>query len=653
MSSPISPKIVVAARFCAPDDFDQKKLALYVNKNIDRVGYADLNGLYGKVHQALIDKGMTPASINNINPTFTNYLDSFERKNDQIVIDLRITNFSVFFKTIALLKQRYSDLSIFLVIGNPLDYYNTFCHSRNNQARINSSRYYYKYELYRLDKLLYPLQNICGEGNFILSSSTQRVENEKNLFSYLGLEYPEHLAALPFPSSFEGHELNRFSGLPTWLDLFGFEKWREAIAEWESAKNLGRSRSLPIDNFLELYKVLNKHSRFVKLKYPELLKVLDQSTIDTFSSLNDYNPLSSQYIKSFINFIPPEKRRDIKKSFRILRRGLPEFYIPLFAGLDDDGAIEVGDDLSIPKCAVLTFTYNHEKYIAECLDSVANQQIDFPIEHIVVDDASSDNTAAIVSAYSARYPHIKPILFRSKPPNPIYPAFQCCKSKFVALCDGDDYFCDENKLKSQIDFLERNRDCHLAFHLTEVFYEDDTPSYVYSPGDIVPGATKSIYTLEDLLQGNLMQTSSVVYRWRFSDGLPPWFNANLQPGDWYWHLLHAELGNIGFIPRVMSRYRRHSSAVYASAEKGALSHRARYGMKELEMYQHCDEHFHFRYHDSFSRLATGVFANFTQTFSSTGNSELLDLATANYPAFAKDFLFNLEKVNKASVHTQE
>ena len=217
----------------------------------------------------------------------------------------------------------------------------------------------------------------------------------------------------------------------------------------------------------------------------------------------------------------------------------------------------------------------------------------------------------------------------------------------MALCDGDDYFCDPNKLRKQIALLDAYPDLALAFCLTEVFFEDGSPSYIYSPRRIT-GKEKPVYTLDDLLQGNLMQTSSVMYRWRFREGLPRWFRPTLVPGDWYWHLLHAELGQIGFIPQVMARYRRHAGSVYESADKkDTVGHRLQHGLKELEAYQHWDEHFHFKYHASLSQLAAGVFANFAQSFSNDGSSELLDRASVLFPDFARDFFAGLSNLPPA------
>ena len=130
----------------------------------------------------------------------------------------------------------------------------------------------------------------------------------------------------------------------------------------------------------------------------------------------------------------------------------------------------------------------------------------------------------------------------------------------------------------------------------------------------------------------------IMYRWRFRQGLPDWFDATLVPGDWYWHLLHAETGQIGYMRDHMSVYRRHSASLYSTAEKSHVEHRAAYGLEELRTYNVCNKHFKGRYYKDFCRLATGVFADFLQLYIETDDDTLLNRGIALCPDFAKDFL---------------
>ncbi len=313
----------------------------------------------------------------------------------------------------------------------------------------------------------------------------------------------------------------------------------------------------------------------------------------------------------------------------------------------DDCYTHIGEIQAKPLLTVLTMTYNQEKYIAQCMDSVLAQKTTFPVQHLVLDHHSQDATPHIVAEYAAKYPSIKPILLskRAWQAN-IYGLFARCHTTYVSLCDGDDYFTAPLKLQKQVDYLEKNPDCALCAHPVLVSYEDhDAEDYVYPPEEMLPRGTNAKYTIEDLLQGNLIQTNAVVYRWRFTEGLPSWFRADLIPSDWYWHLLHAEMGKIGFMPEIMSVYRRHRKALYHTTQISVVEHRKTHGMAELATYDAVNSHFRNKYFDGLARLADGVFVNFLETSIEEDDQSLLNNATEKFPLFAKHFLESMEQVS--------
>lgn len=293
-----------------------------------------------------------------------------------------------------------------------------------------------------------------------------------------------------------------------------------------------------------------------------------------------------------------------------------------------------------PLLTVLTLAYNQAAYIGKTIESVLAQRTDFPVEHIIVDHCSTDGTQDVIAAYADRHASIRPVLLarRSSKGANVRALFSRCRSKYAALCDGDDYFTDPLKLQKQVDFLEAHPECGLCFHPVDVLYEDGSPSRVYPPEELLPGGLRKFYTLKDLLFANLIQTNSVVYRWRFIEGLPDWFDPTLVPGDWYWHLLHAETGLIGYLRAHMAVYRRHATSLYATAEGDHVMHRGVHGLNELRAYNVCNRHFHGRYYKDFQRLAVGVFADFLQIYISKGDDSLLQQACSLCPDFARDFL---------------
>lgn len=125
---------------------------------------------------------------------------------------------------------------------------------------------------------------------------------------------------------------------------------------------------------------------------------------------------------------------------------------------------------NLPMVSICCITFKHEKYIRECLDGFIMQKTNFPFEVIVHDDASPDKTADIIREYEAKYPDIiKPIYQTenqySKKIKPLW-KHVCprCRGKYIAICEGDDFWCDENKLQMQYDFMEANPDYSLCMH---------------------------------------------------------------------------------------------------------------------------------------------------------------------------------------------
>ena len=293
-----------------------------------------------------------------------------------------------------------------------------------------------------------------------------------------------------------------------------------------------------------------------------------------------------------------------------------------------------------PTLSVLTMTYNHEDYIGKCIESIQSQKTNFEIEHVIIDDCSTDSTPEIIKRYASKCPNIRPVLLGNKSSNGrnVSGLLGRCRTEFASLCDGDDYFTHSDKLQRQVDFLRDHQECSLCFHFVDVVYEDGSPTRVHPPIEEMPGGLRMFYPISALLHFNCIQTNSVVYRWRFRDGLPSWFDPTLCPGDWYWHLLHAENGLLGFIPEHLSVYRRHKKAIYIETEKGNLVlHRARFGMPELRVYHVLNTHFKGKYFHFFFKLANAVFLNFVQLYLNSGESNLLERAIKTYPLFADKF----------------
>lgn len=224
---------------------------------------------------------------------------------------------------------------------------------------------------------------------------------------------------------------------------------------------------------------------------------------------------------------------------------------------------------AIPVVSIACITYNHARFIRDALDGFVMQKTNFPFEILVNDDASTDGTTDIVREYESKYPDLFRCVYHTenqwgkKDPLKDF-LLPLVRGKYVALNEGDDYWTDENKLQKQVDFMESHPDFSVCFHPVTVHWDDDS-----KPDSIFPTAglrfNKTVLTLDDLLKHNFIQTNSVLYRWRFHTDSLDLIPNDILPGDWFLHLLQAQVGKIGFLPDVMGVYRRSSGGLWTGA----------------------------------------------------------------------------------------
>lgn len=220
-----------------------------------------------------------------------------------------------------------------------------------------------------------------------------------------------------------------------------------------------------------------------------------------------------------------------------------------------------------PKVSVLCLTYNQSSFVKNMLDSILTQKTNFSFEILIHDDASNDGTVEILKHYQNKYPNIIRVFFEKE--NQYQKGLRGMVAKillpeargeYVALCEGDDFFTNKNKLQLQVDFLDKHQDYALCFHPVKVFFENKE-----MPDHIFPNKEEHReFNLKGLLKENFIQTNSVLYRKRKKYDLS---SENFLPGDWYLHLYHAQFGKIGFINKNMACYRRHSGSMWWNSYK--------------------------------------------------------------------------------------
>ena len=215
--------------------------------------------------------------------------------------------------------------------------------------------------------------------------------------------------------------------------------------------------------------------------------------------------------------------------------------------------------------------YNHEPYLRQCLDGFVMQKANFRFEAIVHDDASTDGSAAIIREYAEKYPDIiKPILETenqySKKDGSLTRIMNAhTHGKYVALCEGDDYWTDPLKLQKQVDFLESHPDYSLCWHRCRFYSQNDGNYTVNYP----KCGFESITATEFLNGTTIPQTLTLMYR-RSSIDLNKYSSLRFN-GDivLYYMLLLQSKGHC--MEDVMGVYRVHNQGVWSGAnEEGRL-----------------------------------------------------------------------------------
>lgn len=238
--------------------------------------------------------------------------------------------------------------------------------------------------------------------------------------------------------------------------------------------------------------------------------------------------------------------------------------------------LSLKDDDFMIKVSVLVPTYNHERYIAVCLESILSQKTNFEFEILIGEDDSSDGTREIVRKYERDYPSRikafyndrKNVSYLDGEPTGAANFVNLLKNasgKYVALCEGDDYWIDTSKLQKQVEFLESNIDFSICFH--DAIWKNGTKELcLYSQMEDALRSGKEYFELQDLFKINFIPSASVVFRNKLFMELPDWY-FKFPFGDWTLHILNAIHGKIKYIDDPMSVYRLHNSSSWSSKTK--------------------------------------------------------------------------------------
>jgi len=281
-----------------------------------------------------------------------------------------------------------------------------------------------------------------------------------------------------------------------------------------------------------------------------------------------------------------------------------------------------------PLLTVASITYNHENYISEALDGMLMQETDFPFEIIVHDDCSTDNTVNILKEYAGKYPKIIKLILQkenqhSKGIKTISLVFEKAVGKYIAICEGDDYWTDPKKLQIQLDEMRKIKNCQMSFHSAIDKWEDNSRkdeittkqadgNKLFSANEIVLGG------------GGFCPTASLMFEKEAVENLPDWYEKALF-GDYFLQVFGSLKGGALYIDRPMSVYRRNTPGSWTNT------------MQDLEVRE-----------ERFEKMMVSL-DDLDRYLDKQFHSEIIKIKSDWYLTLALEYLKNnnFEKFNKA------
>ena len=281
-----------------------------------------------------------------------------------------------------------------------------------------------------------------------------------------------------------------------------------------------------------------------------------------------------------------------------------------------------------PLVAIKCLVFNHEPYLRECLDGFVMQQTDFPFVAIVHDDASTDHSADIIREYAERYPDIIRPIYETENQyskgtlgRVMDAAMDATDAKYIAMCEGDDYWTDPHKLQKQVDFLESHPDYSMCANATQ---------WLLSDGALVSSPLCSLETDCDIptnaivRRGGLyINLTSMVYRRKLihKEDFSWWCIADV--GDYPLCIAASLRGKVRFLADKMSIYRYECQGSWTSRAK--QTDQTRHFLNEYKWLRLFDKETNHQYRQA---VYEHLFPRMIRTIFKNGELSLFEYVTA-------------------------
>ncbi len=255
--------------------------------------------------------------------------------------------------------------------------------------------------------------------------------------------------------------------------------------------------------------------------------------------------------------------------------------------------------------SIICNAYNHEPYIRDALESFISQKTKFRFEVIVHDDASTDGTASIIREYEKKYPEIiKPIYETENQHSKKIGITReinmpKARGKYIAFCEGDDFWIDDSKLQRQYDILESQPSVVMCCHSTQRINADSKKNLGLLKASI--NNNGMIDYIDCLSERNFPHLSSMFFRKQAYLEEPEWF-YHLPVGDYPLRSYFLSCGQIYYIHREMSCYRVMSQSSWSKRYRKNYDYQFEMNRKMNDFLRKYDEHTGFKYHEFIQNL---------------------------------------------------
>ena len=301
--------------------------------------------------------------------------------------------------------------------------------------------------------------------------------------------------------------------------------------------------------------------------------------------------------------------------------------------------------------SITCVAFNHEEFIHTTLNSFLEQETSFPFEIIINDDVSTDRTVEILREYEEKYPKIvKPVYQAenqfSQGINTMAILFPLVTGKYVAFCDGDDYWVDKEKLQIQVAEMEKHPEVDMSFHPSYRLVGDERVSVLAKRAN-----KNTIFPVERSIlgQGDFTETAAMMFTSKLIHSLPEWFKTSI-PGDYTSEIMGAVRGGSLYIDRCMAVYRSGIETGWTENELKKSSVERKQSLFDfVAQLEFLDNYLDKKYHEDFDQIINGAYFDFISSVDNSHNvkKEIYEMRENEFSLKQKliwHFLFKHQKL---------